>query len=130
MPRGKNPFLIKNGRPSTYKPEYCQDIIKHFSIDVSDPDQPFPTFEGFAAKHCEVTMTTLLEWAKEFPEFAKAYERARQLQEEILIDGLNRGHYKSSPFQILWAKNRMGYKDKTETELSGNAFSINIDLKD
>lgn len=130
MPKGKNPFAVKVGTPSSYKPEYCQDIIKYFTVDPSDPDQKFPTIEGFAGFHCGVGRSALYKWTQQFPEFGIAVEQAKAMQEQVLNDGLNRGHYKPSGFMNLWAKNRLDYKDKTETELSGNAFHINVDLKD
>ena len=123
------------GRPSKYKPEYCEQIIQYFSVQPQQVDyketyfadgtlkskepitmaQQLPTFQKFA-DIIGVHIDTLLEWNKEHEEFSLAYARAKQLQESIwLINGMS-GLY-NSQFAQFFGKNCLGYKDKTEQEV-------------
>ena len=96
------------GRPTAYKPEYCQELLDYFSIrpyetlEVKDNTgqvkeaKPipnlFPTLARFACK-CGVTRDTLYEWSTatnedgslKHPEFSYAYKRAKEFQEAILV---------------------------------------------
>lgn len=56
-----------NGRPSSYKPEYCAQLISHMSSGLS--------FETFAAA-IKVNQDTLHEWAKVHPDFSEAKKEA------------------------------------------------------
>lgn len=127
----------KGGRPTKYKPEYCDRIIEHFTVQPQQtvykrtfhPDgsvkseepvvlpEQFPTFQKFAAE-IEVSVPTLLEWVQEYEEFSNSYARAKQLQEHIwLVNGM--GNLYNSQFAQFFGKNCLGYKDKTETEITG-----------
>lgn len=55
----------KNGRPSTYRPELCAQLIEHGKQGFS--------FESFAAV-AGVTKKTLYNWLERFPEFVEAKE--------------------------------------------------------
>ena len=55
------------GRPTKYKPEYCEKLIKHMTEGYS--------FESFAAI-ADCCVDTLNEWAKVHPEFSAAKKRA------------------------------------------------------
>jgi len=54
------------GRPTKYKPEYCQMLIKHMAEGLS--------FECFGAlvDSCE---DTLYEWVKKYPEFSESRKK-------------------------------------------------------
>ena len=54
------------GRPSDYKPEYCEMLIQHMAEGLS--------FESFAAV-VDSTKKTLYNWADANPEFLHAKER-------------------------------------------------------
>lgn len=56
-----------NGRPSKYKPEFCEQLIQHMSEGLS--------FESFAAI-AKVNLDTLYEWAKVHEEFSEAKKEA------------------------------------------------------
>jgi hypothetical protein len=122
---------------TTFKPEYCDMIIEHFRVQPSStkkkvsyyPDGAvkseeeipigvdFPTFQGFADK-IGVHVDTLHKWKDDNAEFSEAYARAKQLQEHIwLINGMNNLY--NSQFAQFFGKNCLGYKDKTETEITG-----------
>jgi hypothetical protein len=121
------------GRPTKYKPEYCDEIIAFFDIEpyreVSDVytykdgttketkrlvanDLPF--ISSFAFK-IGVSTETLHEWSRVHPEFSVALKRAKQLQESMLATNGLMNTY-AQPFAIFTAKNIAGWRDKTEVE--------------
>ena len=123
------------GRPSKYKPEYCEDIVEYFSIDpvaervestrydkdgnvsgetLKETGPILPTFTRYALK-IGVCDDTLLNWSKEFPEFLVAYRRCEKLQEDVWRINALKGTYNAA-FSIFLGKNVFGYKDKTEIE--------------
>jgi hypothetical protein len=57
----------KRGRPSKYKPEYCEQIIAHMAQGFS--------FESFAGA-ISVDRDSLYEWVKRFPAFSDAKKLA------------------------------------------------------
>lgn len=124
--------MAKLGRPTKYKPEYCQELIdfaanaepyyespvetqaKDGSVttEMKRHPNPPPFLQDFAKK-LNVNPSTIYEWAKVHPDFSNAikdYEEvfARFLQENGLM-----GHYNAA-FAIFTAKNRMGWTDKLE----------------
>lgn len=137
-PKGnKNAIGNKGGRPTTYKPEYCQSLIEWFEVEPmqeysinhfkdgeiawSEPKvkaNPLPKFHEFA-KSIGTTSKTLLDWVEKFVEFSDAYTRAKELQKYFLIEnGLN-GCYNPT-FAIFVSKNITDMKDKSEVEHSGD----------
>ena len=122
------------GQPTKYKPEYCQQLIDYFSIeplgDIREQEtigaegskyvsrrlpQRFPWFEGFARK-IGVHRNTLKNWCNEHPEFAEAYETAKDLQREFLVDiGLSGAT--SASFAIFTMKNVCGWRDERDLKL-------------
>lgn len=133
----KRPPRKGEGRPTKYRPEYCEQIIEYFdrppqqvvyretyytdgSVKSRDPvilGEQIPTYQGFAHK-IGTTAKALWQWKDKYPEFGKAYARAKELQEHILVVNALGGQY-NSQFAQFYAKNNLGYKDKMETELSG-----------
>ena len=128
------------GRPTSYKEEYVDELIRFFDVAVYtinttyDKDgnaktekvlNPFPTLARFATK-IGVTRETLHEWATlrnaegelRYPEFAYAYKRAKDYQEALLVEGAIGGMYQAN-FSIFTAKNVLGWRDKTEQEITG-----------
>lgn len=122
------------GQPTKYKPEYCQQLIDYFSIEpleiireqeITDTEggkyisrrlpQRFPWFEGFARK-IGVHRNTLKNWCAEHPEFAEAYDTAKDLQREFLVDiGLSGAT--SASFAIFTMKNVCGWRDERDLKL-------------
>jgi hypothetical protein len=128
------------GRPTSYKDEYVDQLIEFFDTSVYsvkttyDKDgnektekilNPFPTLARFATK-IGVTRETLHDWATlktpegelRYPEFAYAYKRAKDFQEALLVEGAIGGMYQAN-FSIFTAKNVLGWRDKTEQEITG-----------
>lgn len=134
---------MSGGRPTKYKPEYCEAIINFFSIEPSRKEvtaeikgygktgnQNFekteykiianrlPTFEKFA-REIGVNGDTIVEWAKVHPEFSAAYNTAKELQKEFLVDNGLAGLYPPASF-IFTAKNITDMRDKQEVENNTN----------
>jgi hypothetical protein len=130
------------GRPSAYRPEFCQMMDAFFGIplereiivDIDDGRgghikeirivvNPFPTFARFAAR-IGVSRESLRNWSNAKnpdgtpakPEFFCAYACARDLQESLLIEGGMSGVY-NCKFAILMAKNILGWRDCIEQEI-------------
>ncbi len=145
----------KVGRPTKYKAEYAQALVDYFKKSIRAYERVlidngegrtrteiipeyFPTFQEFAAVHCDVSVDTLIEWAKAknaagqliHPEFSEAYARARDLQAAILIKGSLVDAFKGN-FAGLAAKNLIGWADKIEstvTEVSGMTAQAKAEL--
>lgn len=128
------------GRPTLYRPEYCEQLIAMFSVEAFTTESytngngeertrtvpcKFPTLARFAA-NINVDRDTLKEWANKIdesgtlvhPEFSAAYKKAKDLQEALLVEGGLAGAYET-PFAIFTAKNVIGWKDKQDMEHTG-----------
>lgn len=113
------------GRPSKYKPEYCDQLIQHMSEGLS--------FESFAAV-IDVNRDTLYQWDKDYEEFSDAIKRAKDKSqlfwEKMGIDNImNQSEFeKDGSFQTssskslnatIWIfnmKNRFKWRDKQPDE--------------
>jgi transcriptional regulator with XRE-family HTH domain len=115
----------KIGKPTKYKPEYCQMLIDHMSQGLS--------YESFAAI-LGVARSSLYEWEKMFP----AYSDSKSIGKEKLllffekmgleamtgqIPGFN------APTYIFTLKNKVGWSDKHEVE-QNNKIEISISDED
>lgn len=69
--------MANKGRPSLYKPEYCQALIDHMK-----QGNPFETF----ATVCNCGRRTLYQWEKEYPDFSQAKEKAFELCAQFYVD--------------------------------------------
>ena len=122
------------GRPTKYKKEYCEEMLKFFNIphirvdyktfinkktgepetiEVERPNS-LPTFEKFAC-NIDVCTDTLQEWKKVHPEFSVSFRKCQQLQKDMLVDLGMLGLY-NAPFTQFVAKNITDMKDKQEVE--------------
>lgn len=128
----------KVGRPSKYKPEYCQNIISffnlapHFEKDITitksdgtqiDKTEQTPCDLPFFSDWCHsvgVDEATMISWTTKFPEFLKAYKRAKDLQKQILIVNGLLGLY-APAFTIFTMKNICGWRD--EQHIKGEGFT-------
>ena len=109
-PKKKKEDLLKTGRPTAYKPEYCEMLVKHMSEGYS--------FESFAA-NVDCTRSTLYEWRDKNPAFSDAFYTGNQkrlkFDEEMLmktISGKNRnGSARLLEFKLAACH---GWRAKTE----------------
>lgn len=121
------------GRPTKYKPEYCEKIIEYFDVkpyiqrtktirqkdgSVSEIEEDYPndlpTLAGFSVS-IDVDRDTLKEWAKVHPDFSAAYKKAKAMQYDFLVTNGMRGLTVPS-FTIFAAKNIMYWRDKQPGE--------------
>lgn len=111
------------GRPTKYKPEYCQEIIDFFSVFPYNEKEgkmvanQLPFLSAFA-RDIGVCHDTLIEWTKIHEEFSESYKNAKELQKEFLITNGLLGLYNPTAF-IFTAKNITDMRDKQEHEHSG-----------
>ena len=123
---------LPKGRPTKYKPEYCEQLINFFSIDAYTEDNiiisgknfskeekikyanSLPTLEKFC-NSINITIPTLHDWVKIYPDFSYAYMRAKELQKDILIQNGLLGLY-NSQFATFVAINCTDMRNKTEVD--------------
>jgi hypothetical protein len=102
------------GRPTDYKPEYCQMLIDHMEKVYS--------FESFAGV-IGVARETIYLWRKTHPEFLHAHNVGKmkvQLGVEKMFKGQSTGQLKGSPASLIfWAKNITTMRDEPLTQDEG-----------
>lgn len=107
---------MPGGRPSKYKPEYCDQLLSHMKQGLS--------FDSFAGTIGVAASTTYL-WAKrhkQFSETKKVGEAAGLLVWEKIgmagmsgkLKGFNLGAW------CFWGKNRFGMRDVYEQKVNAN----------
>lgn len=124
------------GRPSKYTPAMCASIVKFFDIEPVIHKDVTVTLPGggtmektiseavdmpFLTDWCHsvgITRETMNQWVVKYPEFAAAHQRAKELQEKILVTNGLQDRYNCS-FAIFTAKNILGWRDKQDHELTG-----------
>jgi RPA family protein len=96
------------GRPTDYKPEYCQVLIDLMSEGASITE---------VAAEIGVNKSTIYEWVKNFEDFSDAKKIGEQLS-EAWWEKAGRKNLATKEFNAtLWymnMKNRHGWKDKVE----------------
>jgi hypothetical protein len=124
------------GRPTKYKPEYCQELIEFFSmppyreiaetITYKDGTKKettklvpnnLPFLFEFAHK-IGVETKTLDNWTKEHPDFLHAYKKAKEKQQAFLVNNCLTGLFQQT-FGIFTAKNITDWRDQTEVKHEG-----------
>lgn len=103
------------GRPSLYKPEYCEKIVELASEG-----------KGWAeiAHTLGVTRTTLYEWGDKHPDFSTALTRAK-VAEQAWWEDTGRKSLFADKFQAaVWSKSmsarfRDDYTERTKAEITG-----------
>lgn len=109
------------GRPTEYRPEYCQLLLAHLSEGLS--------FESFAAV-VDVCKQTIYSWLEKFPEFADAkargFEKNRLFWERLGRDNIiNESWHQAGSRSLnatVWIfnmKNRFPDEWRDKKEISG-----------
>jgi hypothetical protein len=133
-PKGKH----AGGRPTKYKPAYCQQLIDYFDIepfkDIEIPHYKngeiswidkkrlparLPTLRKFA-KSIEISYVTVYAWIKQHKEFSNAFTHAQLIRKEFLIDNGLQGLYPPLTFKFV-AVNLTDMRDKLEHGLDDAA---------
>ena len=117
----------KRGAPTLYRPEYCDSIVDFFafrpiptaqSSDAKEAIQQIyatmPTFQAFA-QSIGVSTKVLYDWQNRHAAFSEACARARDIQEQWFIAGLNTGGMNPTG-GIFVSKNILKWRDRTEVE--------------
>lgn len=101
---------MAGGRPSKYKPEYCEKLVEHMSAGYA--------FESFSAT-IGVHRDTLYEWEKVHPEFSEAKKKGTEASflwwEKLGMAGaVGKVKNFNAAVWIFSMKNKFGYRDKHE----------------
>lgn len=111
IPKNLN-IPLKVGRPTDYKPEYCQMVIEHMAKVFS-----FESFAGVVG----VSKQTLYDWRSKHKDFLDAHNVAKmkvQLGIEKMFKAQITGQMKGSPATLIfYAKNITGFKDEPTEEI-------------
>ena len=116
---------MPGGRPTKWKDEYCELIVEFMGQGYS--------FEAFCG-HIGITTETGYQWVKKKPEFSDAKKRAvnesRIFWEKLGIGGTV-GKIKgfNCAAWIFNMKNRFGWRDRQETEISGANITVSYQPK-
>jgi hypothetical protein len=116
------------GRPSTYKPEYCQMLMDHMEKGFS-----LESFGGVV----RAAKSTIYEWIKNYPEFSDAVALGKtlcQLRWEEFGKDMMMGKVfgGSSTIYIFNMKNRFGWRDQPVESMVDNKqrqITLNYDPK-
>ena len=94
-PRKKPEELLPRGRPSLYKPEYCERVVELGKLGYS-PMQ--------IAAYLDIDRSTLYDWSDKYPEFSTSLKRAKVYEqawwEQMGMQGLVSGKFNA----MVWSK--------------------------
>lgn len=129
MAKKKRPIIPKRpiGRPTEYKPEYCQELIEFMGKGYSQ--------EAFCG-HVKISKQTLYNWYDEYPDFLDAKTKAlvacQMFWEQLGVNhilnesesfGNNQGSKSKSLNASVWIfnmKNRFKWIDRKEVSSQAN----------
>lgn len=100
------------GRPTKYKPEYCEMVI-----EFADKGKSINQFSSFI----QVNRSSIYEWAKKHEEFSNALTYAKELCESFWETEIQKMMYSkevNAPLVKLYMANRFGWSDKSQVENS------------
>ena len=121
------------GRPTKYKPEYCEQVYKLCLLNATDAQ---------IADVFDTSEQTINTWKKKYPEFLESlkdgkiradaevgkslFQRAcgyshpdvhiSNYQGDITVTDITKHYPPDTAAAFIWLKNRAGWRDKTETE--------------
>lgn len=135
--------MHKGGRPTDYKPKFCQQIIDFFDIEPSykkkiittgkndyykeeeiEVANPIPHITDFAKK-IGVNSSSIYAWAKKHEEFSNALKEVKLKREKIIESNALKGLYNAS-FAIFNAKNTLGWRDEQHIKHDGMNQIFNV----
>lgn len=103
------------GRPSKYKPEYCQRVVELAKEGCGWAD--------YAAEF-DIDRTTLYDWAEAHEDFSTALSRAKVFEQQWWERAGRNGMYLEKFNALVWktsiqARFRNDYTERMQTEVSG-----------
>lgn len=110
---------MAGGRPSEYKPEYCDVVIECGKNGDSITQM---------AVACDVVKDTLKDWSARYPEFSVAFSKAKELSQtwwenkakEHLVELPGGAKINSGLWgKIMAARFPAEYRDNSKVELTG-----------
>jgi hypothetical protein len=122
--------IVSNvGRPSLYEDRYCTEVVSYFAskppyralITMFGPKMipnDLPTLAGIAVS-IGVCKKTTSNWCDEHPEFLRAVELAKAIQEHIWATNTLHKLYDKT-FSIFFGNNNLGYVEKIIQEVDDN----------
>lgn len=125
----KKPTKNPVGPPIKYNSEVPKKLIEFFSrdlfIEINGKTMPnkLPTIEKFCCD-IDIVTSTFYEWCKKYPELSSAFNMAKQLQKDQLMQLALIGFYKEG-FAKFVAVNITDMRDRVEQRQSGE---IKIEL--
>jgi transposase-like protein len=117
------------GRPSDYKPEFCEKLVEHMSKGYS--------FESFGAV-IDCGKASLYKWRDEHQEFSDALDMGRS-KHLFMMEQMGQGnmveHYQGPKLNTalykLFMANIHGWREKTDVEQKSEAsVKVYIDSDD
>jgi hypothetical protein len=108
------------GRPTDYKPEYCEQAEKLCLLGHTDAE---------LAEFFEVVVATIYNWKNEHPEFLEATKRGKEIADANVAQSMYKnacGHTVAGSYHppnptsgIFWLKNRQPKKWRDRQEVTG-----------
>lgn len=125
----KKPEPRPIGRPTKYKPEYCQAIIDFFDIPTHDTDGK-PNTPPYIFRFClsiGISKDCLHEWVSKYPEFSDAYRIAKEMQEKLMANNALTGAYNAS-FAWRAMQNMHNWRDQQNLQIGLDESMLNTIL--
>ena len=126
MSTANKPAKRPIGRPSKYRPEYCDEII-----DLGKNGKSIAQM----AAHFDVDKASVFRWAEEHEDFRTAFARAKTHSQKWWEDQAQKNLSDRNFNAQLWLKSvasrfRDDYTERTQTELSGpNGAPVRVESK-
>lgn len=126
MSTANKPAKRPVGRPSKYRPEYCDEIIELGKDGKSIAQM---------AAHFDVDKASVYDWAANHEEFSTALARAKAHSQKWWEDQAQKNLSDRNFNAQLWLKSvasrfRDDYTERTQTELSGpNGAPVRVESK-
>jgi transposase-like protein len=115
------------GRPSKYKPEYCERVLQMARETGAGPAE-------YAAEF-DVARETLYDWAASHEEFSTVLKRAKDLEQAWWEQTGKKGLFADKFNAMVWktsmqSRFRPDYTERQQTELTGaNGGAVQIEAK-